>query len=50
MTSQYLYTLRINLEDFENETRYAAYQSFFIGDATSKYRLQVSGYHGDAGI
>lgn len=49
MTSQYVYTLRINLEDFENETRYAAYRSFFIGDATSKYRLQVSGYHGDAG-
>jgi len=50
MTSQYSYTLRIDLEDFENEARYAAYQSFSIGDANSKYRLQVSGYHGDAGI
>jgi hypothetical protein len=39
-----------DLEDFENETRYAAYQSFSIGDANSKYRLQVTGYYGDAGI
>ena len=50
MTSQYSYTLRIELEDFENETRYAAYQSFVIDDANSTYKLHVSGYHGDAGI
>ena len=50
MISQYSYTLRIDLEDFENETRYAAYQSISIGDANSKYRLQVTGYHADAGI
>ena len=50
MISQYAYTLRIDVEDFENETRYAAYQSFFIGVANSKNRLQVTGYHGDAGI
>jgi ficolin len=50
MISQYSYTLRIDLEDFENETRFAAYQSFSIGNANSKHRLQVTGYHGDAGI
>ena len=50
MTSQYSYTLRIELEDFENEVRYAAYQSFVIDDANSKYKLHVSGYHGDVGI
>jgi hypothetical protein len=38
------------LEDFENETRYAEYQSFTVGDADSKYRLDINGYSGDAGL
>ena len=41
--------LRIDLEDFENETRYAIYSSFSLSDASDYYRLHVSGYSGDAG-
>ena len=41
--------LRIDLEDFENETRYAVYSSFSLSDASDYYRLSVSGYSGDAG-
>jgi len=39
MTEHNLYILRIELEDFENENRYAEYQSFTVADAESKYRL-----------
>ncbi|CAG2243819.1 Ryncolin-2,Ryncolin-1,Fibrinogen C domain-containing protein 1-A,Fibrinogen C domain-containing protein 1,Fibrinogen C domain-containing protein 1-B,Fibroleukin,Fibrinogen-like protein A,Ryncolin-3,Angiopoietin-4 [Mytilus edulis] len=49
LTSSNAYTLRVVLEDFDNETRYAEYQSFAIGNAPSKYALTVSGYSGDAG-
>ncbi|XP_071138378.1 fibrinogen C domain-containing protein 1-like [Mytilus edulis] len=49
LTSSITYTLRVVLEDFDNETRYAEYQSFAIGNAPSKYTLTVSGYSGDAG-
>ena len=41
--------LRIDLEDFENETRYAVYSNFSLSDASDYYRLSVSGYSGDAG-
>ncbi|XP_063436333.1 fibrinogen C domain-containing protein 1-A-like [Mytilus trossulus] len=43
------YTLRIELEDFANEKRYAEYQSFKISDAQSNYQLLINGYSGDAG-
>jgi hypothetical protein len=33
MTEHNPYILRIELEDFENETRYAEYQSFTVADA-----------------
>ncbi|XP_076079974.1 fibrinogen C domain-containing protein 1-A-like [Mytilus galloprovincialis] len=49
LTSTNAYTLRVVLEDFDNETRYAEYQSFAIGSAPSKYAISVSGYSGDAG-
>ncbi|XP_063436609.1 fibrinogen C domain-containing protein 1-like [Mytilus trossulus] len=49
LTSSNAYTLRVVLEDFDNETRYAEYQSFVIGSAPSKYAITVSGYSGDAG-
>ncbi|VDI76811.1 Hypothetical predicted protein, partial [Mytilus galloprovincialis] len=50
LTSSIAYTLRVVLEDFDNETRYAEYQSFAIGNAPSKYALTVSGYSGDAEV
>ena len=40
------YTLRVDLEDFENETRYAKYN---IGDSSTDYTITVGGYSGDAG-
>ena len=43
------YTLREDLEDFENETRYAKYSTFNIGDSTTDYTITVGGYSGDAG-
>ncbi|XP_063417900.1 ficolin-1-like [Mytilus trossulus] len=49
ITSLSEYTLRVLMEDFDNETRYAQYQSFTIGDAASKYKLSLNSYSGDAG-
>ena len=43
------YTLRVDLEDFENETRYAKYSTLNIGDSATEYTLTVEGYSGDAG-
>ena len=42
------YTLRVDLEDFENEKRYAKYSTFNIGDNTTDYTITVGGYSGDA--
>jgi hypothetical protein len=50
MTEHNSYLLRIELEDYDNRTRYAEYQSFTIGNAESKYRLQFNGYSGNAGL
>ena len=49
LTSQGQYQLRIDMEDFEGNKRYAQYTSFNLGDAADNYRLTVSGYIGDAG-
>ena len=43
------YTLRVDLEDFENEIRYAKYSTFNIGDSTTNYTITVGGFSGDAG-
>jgi hypothetical protein len=50
MTEPFPYILRVELEDFENRTRYAEYQSFTVGNAESKYRLDIDGYLGNAGL
>jgi hypothetical protein len=52
MTEHDPYILRVELEDFENRTRYAEYQSFTVGNAESKskYRLDIDGYSGNAGL
>lgn len=41
--------LRVDMEDFEREKRYAQYSSFRVANAYLKYRLKVSGYAGTAG-
>ena len=38
--------LRVDLEDFENEARYAQYSTFAVADETDKYILTVGGYAG----
>ena len=46
------YTLRIDLADFDGETRYAQYSGFRISSEEDKYRLEYEGetYEGDAGL
>ena len=41
-------TLRVDLRDFDNETRYAKY-TFNIGDSATEYTITLGGYSGDAG-
>lgn len=43
------YRLRIDLEDMAGNTTYAEYASFFIGNETTDYILNISGYLGTAG-
>lgn len=40
--------MRIELEDWEGETRYAAYSSFTVASEADKYRLSLSSYTGTA--
>ena len=51
MTSQLdrRYELRIDMEDFEGESRHAIYQGFRISSEKDKYRLTAVNYTGDAG-
>ncbi|KAL8174440.1 UNVERIFIED_CONTAM: hypothetical protein K2H54_044849 [Gekko kuhli] len=48
ITSQGQYELRVDLRDQE-ETAYALYDKFTVGDARTRYRLKVDGYSGTAG-
>ena len=41
-------SLHIDLEDWSGNKRYAQYGSFQVRDASTMYRLEVSGYTGDA--
>ncbi|XP_030845836.1 ryncolin-1-like [Strongylocentrotus purpuratus] len=43
------YELRIDLEDFDGQTRYATYSNFSIADEVAKYILALDKYSGDAG-
>ena len=43
------YELRIDLEDWDGETRYAHYSIFDIGGPEKNYELAVGGYMGNAG-
>ena len=49
LTAQGKYNLRINLEDFDNNEKYATYKQFAVGDTKSVYKLTIGGYQGDAG-
>ena len=41
--------MRIDMTDFRGEKKYANYNFFMVGNAASKYKLQVAGYSGTAG-
>ncbi|XP_076080113.1 techylectin-5B-like [Mytilus galloprovincialis] len=49
LTNQGTFTLRIELEDFDGNHRYAEYTQFSISDESSGFKLQISDYTGDAG-
>ena len=49
MTTQQSWELMILLQDFNNETVYAKYDTFYIGDAASNYRLTIESYSGTSG-
>ena len=41
--------LRVDLADFDYNTRFAKYTTFRVDDSATKFRLTVSGYSGNAG-
>ncbi|XP_021963890.1 angiopoietin-2 isoform X2 [Folsomia candida] len=49
LTSSEDQVLRIELEDFDGEKRYAEYSTFRVASETDGFRLEVGGYSGDAG-
>lgn len=49
IVQQGFYELRVDLEDFNNERKYAIYKRFYIGDESSGYRLNVEDYTGTSG-
>ena len=46
LTSQGNYTLRIDIEDFSGDSRYAVYDVFIVEDEASQYLLDIGGYSG----
>ncbi|CAH1273040.1 FCN1 [Branchiostoma lanceolatum] len=49
ITNAKSYLLRIDLENWSSESRYAEYDSFYIENEAAKYRLHVGTYSGSAG-
>lgn len=49
LTLSGLTTVRIDLEDYDGNKRYAEYSFFNVSDGNDHYRLTVSGYSGTAG-
>ena len=49
LTSQKTYKLRVDLGDFEGETRYAEYDQFLVADEDLDYQLILGNYQGTAG-
>ncbi|CAL4108361.1 unnamed protein product [Meganyctiphanes norvegica] len=41
--------LHIELEDWEGDTRWAKYSTFYVGPPEDNYRLKITGYSGRAG-
>ncbi|XP_042284957.1 fibrinogen-like protein 1 isoform X1 [Thunnus maccoyii] len=49
ITSQGNYDLRIDMEDFEGNQRYAEYKNFKVDDEKDQYQLHLGEYTGNAG-
>ncbi|XP_050704046.1 fibrinogen C domain-containing protein 1-like isoform X1 [Eriocheir sinensis] len=49
LTSTALQELRIDMADWDDGKRYAKYGFFYVGPPSTKYRLTVDRYSGDAG-
>ncbi|KAM3622905.1 uncharacterized protein V6R79_004584 [Siganus canaliculatus] len=49
LTSQGTYDLRVDMEDFEGNQRYAEYNNFKVDDEKDQYQLHFGAYTGDAG-
>ncbi|XP_061188330.1 ficolin-1-like [Saccostrea echinata] len=49
LTSQALYELRVDMTDFDGESRFAKYKVFVVGSRETKFRLTIGGYSGTAG-
>ena len=47
LTNSDTFMLRVDLEDWQGETRFAEYASFAISNETNKYKLSVGSYSGD---
>ena len=41
-------SLRVDLEDFDGNKRYAQYSTFRVKDSSRKYTLNIAGYSGNA--
>ncbi|XP_068146578.1 uncharacterized protein [Drosophila tropicalis] len=49
LTNNEEYALRVELEDFEGNKRYAQYSHFKIHSESDYYKLEIDGYEGNAG-
>ncbi|XP_074543828.1 fibrinogen-like protein 1 [Halichoeres trimaculatus] len=49
LTSQGNYDLRIDMEDFEGNQRFAEYKNFKVDDEKDQYQLHLGGFTGNAG-
>ncbi|XP_019621184.1 PREDICTED: angiopoietin-related protein 7-like [Branchiostoma belcheri] len=50
LTSQKNYTLRVDMQGWDGETRYARYTTFRVSGESDQYRLHISGYSGTDGM
>ncbi|VDI79887.1 Hypothetical predicted protein [Mytilus galloprovincialis] len=43
------YQVRFDFEDFAGNTSYAVYSTLYVGDESTNYKLNLTGYYGTAG-
>ncbi|CAC5397317.1 Fibrinogen-like protein A,Ryncolin-4,Angiopoietin-related protein 7,Ficolin-3,Ficolin-1-B,Techylectin-5A,Ficolin-2,Ryncolin-1,Tenascin-R,Fibrinogen-like protein 1,Angiopoietin-1,Tenascin-X,Fibrinogen C domain-containing protein 1-A,Tenascin-N,Ryncolin-3,Tenascin,Fibroleukin,Fibrinogen C domain-containing protein 1,Ryncolin-2,Techylectin-5B,Angiopoietin-related protein 2,Angiopoietin-2,Microfibril-associated glycoprotein 4,Ficolin-1-A,Ficolin-1,Fibrinogen C domain-containing protein 1-B,Angiopoietin-4 [Myti len=49
LTAQGKSELRVDISDFNGNTAYAKYSTFSVGDASTNYKITVTGFSGNAG-